>query len=51
MIYRIRHLTAYSYDTPGTYFPVVRGTSQREGDPDDAYARAQNLGRVRVIVR
>jgi hypothetical protein len=41
----------YSYDTPGTYFPVVRGTSQREGNPDDAFARAQNLGRARVIVR
>ena len=41
----------HSYDTPGTYFPVVRGTTQREGDPGHGFARAQNLGRARVIVR
>lgn len=34
----------------GTYFPVVRVTSQREGDANVLYARIQNLDRVRVVV-
>ena len=38
------------YTEPGTYFPVVRATQQREGDPDHPHARVQNLGRVRVVV-
>jgi len=40
----------HSYDLSGTYFPVVRGTSQRESNPDHEFARPQNLGRVRVVV-
>jgi hypothetical protein len=42
---------AYSFSQPGTYFPVLRATSQREGDPKTPYARIQNLGRVRVVVK
>jgi hypothetical protein len=41
----------HSFSQPGTYFPVLRATSQREGDPKTPYARIQNLGRVRVVVR
>jgi len=41
----------YSFSQPGTYFPVLRATSQREGDPKTPYARIQNLGRVRVVVK
>jgi len=33
------------------YFPVLRATSQREGDFQTPYARVQNLGRVRVVVK
>jgi hypothetical protein len=42
--------TTYSYSQPGTYFPVLRATSQREGDSETPYARVQNLARVRVVV-
>jgi hypothetical protein len=41
---------SYTFNKAGTYFPVVRITAQREGDPNDPYARVQNLGRVRVVV-
>jgi hypothetical protein len=41
----------HAYAEPGTYFPVVRGTSQRQGDPRTPYGRVQNLARVRVVVR
>jgi hypothetical protein len=40
----------YSFSKPGTYFPVLRATSQREGDVRTPYARVQNLARVRVAV-
>jgi hypothetical protein len=43
--------TTYSYSQPGTYFPVLRATSQREGDSKTPYARVQNLARVRVVVK
>jgi hypothetical protein len=39
--------TTYSYPKPGTYFPVLRVTSQRDGGANRPYARVQNLGRVR----
>ncbi len=41
----------YAYGEPGTYFPVLRGTSQREGDARTRYGRVQNLARARVVVR
>ena len=41
----------HTYLQPGTYFPVLRATSQREGDPKTPFARVQNLGRVRVVVK
>jgi hypothetical protein len=40
----------YTFSEPGTYFPVIRATSQREGDPDTPWARIENLDRVRVVV-
>jgi hypothetical protein len=39
------------FTKPGTYFPALRGISQREGDARTPYARLQNLGRVRVVVK
>lgn len=38
------------FDRPGTYFPVLRVASQRQGDADTSFTRVQNLGRVRVVV-
>ncbi|WP_051499779.1 hypothetical protein [Nocardia sp. BMG51109] len=40
-----------TYDTPGTYFPELRATAQRDGDPNTPYATVHNLGRVRITVR
>jgi hypothetical protein len=42
---------AYAFSAPGTYFPAVRATSHRKGDAATHFARVQNLGRVRVVVR
>lgn len=42
--------TIHAYDKPGTYFAVLRGISQRQGDSQTPYGRVQNLARVRVIV-
>jgi hypothetical protein len=42
--------TTYTFSEPGTYFPVIRVTSHRQGDPNTRYARIQNIGRVRVVV-
>ena len=45
------HLTAtHVYTSPGTYFPALRVSSQREGNPGTPFARSMNLGRVRVVV-
>jgi hypothetical protein len=45
-----RHETRHRFDTPGTYFPVVRVLSHPKGDLDDPYARVMNLARCRVVV-
>jgi hypothetical protein len=42
---------SYSYSKPGTYFAVLRATSQRQGDSKTPYARIQNLARVRIVVK
>lgn len=42
--------TEFSYDEPGVYYPALRVTSQREGDPDTPFALVQNLGRARVVI-
>lgn len=44
-------LTAtHCFEKPGTYFPTLRVTSHRQGDPTAVYARLPNLARVRVVV-
>jgi hypothetical protein len=48
---RVTVETTYAFSKPGTYFPALRATSQRQGDATTPYARAVNLGRVRVVVR
>jgi hypothetical protein len=48
---RTVHLDAtHTFTRPGTYFPVVRVTSQRDGDQATPYTRIPNLARVRVVV-
>ena len=43
-------LTAsYAFAKPGTYFPVLRAASQREGDVTTPYGRVENIGRARVV--
>jgi hypothetical protein len=41
----------HAFDKPGTYFPAVRASAQREARRDTPYARIQNLARVRVVVK
>jgi hypothetical protein len=41
----------HSFPKPGTYFPVLRASSQRDGNASAIFARVQNLGRVRVVVK
>jgi hypothetical protein len=48
---RARATITHSFGKPGTYFPVLRVASQRQGDAKTPYGRIQNLGRVRVVVR
>ncbi|WXG42350.1 MAG: hypothetical protein WED07_16555 [Candidatus Freyarchaeum deiterrae] len=43
--------TTYAFSKPGTYFPALRATSQRQGDFKTRIARIRNIGRVRVVVR
>jgi hypothetical protein len=38
------------YDKPGVYFPAVRVTAHRDGDPRATLFRVVNLARVRVVV-
>jgi hypothetical protein len=43
--------TTHAYSKPGTYYAVLRATSQRQGDSKSRYARIDNLARVRVVVK
>jgi hypothetical protein len=42
--------TSHVFTEPGTYFPVLRVRSQRQGNTSKPHAQPQNLGRVRVVV-
>lgn len=42
--------TTVTYTESGTYFPVARATSQRNGVTDVAFAQPMNLDRARVVV-
>ena len=41
----------YTFKQPGTYFPVVRVTSQRNGDGSTPYGLIQNIASIRVVVK
>ena len=43
--------TQYTFNQPGTYFVVLRGASQREGDMTTDYAKLYNLDCLRVVVK
>ena len=45
-----RECMTHSYVKPGTYFAVVRVTSQRAGDRTMKFGQIQNLARVRIVV-
>ena len=40
----------YTYEEPGTYFAVIRVSSERNGNPEAYFTQVRNLERVRVIV-
>jgi hypothetical protein len=42
--------TTHSFAKPGTYFTVLRATSQRNGDAKTPFGRIQNIARARVVV-
>jgi hypothetical protein len=48
---RLTVKTTYAFSKPGTYFPVLRSSSHRNGDFKAKFARIPNIGRVRVIVK
>ncbi|MFX1346999.1 MAG: hypothetical protein ACFFAI_18070, partial [Promethearchaeota archaeon] len=48
---RVKVKTTYAFSKPSTYFPVLRASLHRQGDPETKWARIQNLGRVRVVVK
>ena len=47
----VRISATNAFSKPGTYFSVLRATSQRHGDGLTPYGRIQNIARVRVVVR
>ncbi|QEM03953.1 hypothetical protein DIU31_010665 [Mucilaginibacter rubeus] len=49
--YHIVVTNKYAFTKPGTYFCIVRVTSQRRGDANSVYAKVQNIDRVRVVVK
>ena len=46
----VKLTTTHTFDAPGTYFPAVRVTSERDGLLDATLGRMENLDRVRVVV-
>src|ERR1035438_5175330 len=48
---RVSLSAKHTFSKPGTYFSVLRAASQRQGEATTPFARIQNLGRVRVVVR
>ncbi len=46
----VRTETTHTFTTPGTYFPVIKVQSSRDGRTDDIFVQCKNLARVRVVV-
>lgn len=47
---QMRMTATHAFARPGTYFPVVRVASQRDGDCATPYARVLNIARARIVV-
>jgi hypothetical protein len=47
---RVSVSATYAYASPGTYYPVLRAASHRDGDTNTPYAQVENIGRARVVV-
>ena len=47
---RVELSATHAYARPGTYYPVLRASSHRDGDARTPYALIQNIGRARVVV-
>lgn len=48
---RLQVTHTHCFTERGTWFPVLRATSQREGDGTTPYGRIRNIARVRVVVQ
>jgi len=48
--FQIEITAKHTFNKAGTFFPVLRVASQRNGDTETPFARIQNLDRVRVVV-
>ena len=48
---RVKLTASHTFTEPGTYFPVLRVTGQRQSDSETLFGRVYNIARVRVIVR
>ncbi|MDR2178082.1 MAG: hypothetical protein LBP20_08610 [Treponema sp.] len=44
-------LAVHRFQQSGTYFPVLRVQSQRQGNAGDIFTQIKNLARVRVVVK
>jgi hypothetical protein len=49
--YEFASKEVHRFVRPGTYFPVVRITAQRDGDANTSFGLVQNLASMRVIVK
>jgi hypothetical protein len=47
---RVSLSASHAYGRPGTYYPVLRAASHRDGDLNTPYALVENIGRARVVV-
>ncbi len=47
---RVTLTAQHTFHAPGVYFPSVRVTAHRDGDPHATLFRVVNLARVRVVV-
>ena len=47
---QVKAQSRHRYETPGTYFAVLRAASARSGDRKEVFAQIRNLARVRVVV-
>ena len=48
---KVRLTATHAFAKPGTYFAIVRVTSQRNAQTATPFGRIQNIARVRVVVQ